>query len=70
MSLPQDMQRSMAAEAEADREAKAKVRGLGDHHHPIPDVVRVGQIKTTGGVGWGVGYVVITLEVINTLHHA
>ena len=25
MSLPQDMQRSMAAEAEADREAKAKV---------------------------------------------
>ena len=26
MSLPQDMQRSMAAEAEAEREAKAKVR--------------------------------------------
>ena len=29
VSLPQDMQRSMAAEAEADREAKAKVGSLG-----------------------------------------
>ena len=27
VSLPQDMQRSMAAEAEAERVAKAKVRG-------------------------------------------
>lgn len=33
VSLPQDMQRSMAAEAEAEREAKAKVRQAADHTH-------------------------------------
>ena len=32
VSLPQDMQRAMAAEAEATREANAKVR----HFHPCP----------------------------------